>query len=286
MMHKHILTIDVEEWYHAELIRKTDRSDSVTTARETISEIIELLALNNAKATFFVVGELLKKDPGIGKIILRNNHELAYHGWSHVPLWRQTRSIFTDEAKQFISLAKQIGCEVRGFRAPTASLDRSTFWIFEELRKLDFTYDSSVFPAKTTLYGVPNAPVSPYWPSRQRLDKGIEKEESIGIQEFPFLALGPPYLRLPLGTGFFFRVIPHWFLDFALQKRRKERVPAVISFHTWEFSSDIPIIETTISNKLYLYTNLAKCKARLIALLAKFRFTSIDNYISQSGAVT
>ena len=83
---------------------------------------------------------------------------------------------FENEIKYSVAiLGKITGEKVRGFRAPTFSISNETIWALEILKKYNFDYDSSVFPIRTKLYGVPNAPLHPYWPSFEDISKEDEK---------------------------------------------------------------------------------------------------------------
>ncbi len=279
-MQQHIMSIDVEEWYHAEFLRKTQVNHHELTTYDSINEIVQLLNSFNTKATFFVVGELLERVPKIGSLILENGHELAFHGWNHKPLWYTKKKEFRDSLDKFQSILNQWDYRCKGFRAPSASLDKTTAWALDILREEGYQYDSSIFPARTTLYGVPSAPVFPYRPSHIRIDR--EGSDETGLIELPFLALGPAYSRIPLGTGFFFRVFPKWLYLVALMKRTKDMIPAVLSFHSWEYSGKVPKIDTSIFNTLYIYTRLGNCKKQAEYLLKRFSFTSIERYLERA----
>ena len=70
---------------------------------------------------------------------------------------------------------------IRGFRAPTFSLDEKTAWAIPILREHGFEYDSSIFPARTPLYGVPDAPRHAYHISPENL----ADEAADGLLEIP-----------------------------------------------------------------------------------------------------
>jgi peptidoglycan/xylan/chitin deacetylase (PgdA/CDA1 family) len=61
-------------------------------------EILAILAEQNVKATFFVNGRSLAKNPDIGQAIVQQGHELGNHGYTHkrmvfMPPWRVAREI-------------------------------------------------------------------------------------------------------------------------------------------------------------------------------------------------
>ena len=62
------------------------------------AEILDVLAKNNAKATFFVVGELAEKNPDLVLRQYQEGHEIANHTYTHHP--RATLSKLELELKQ------------------------------------------------------------------------------------------------------------------------------------------------------------------------------------------
>ncbi len=84
-------------------------------------ELLKLLKKYNAQATFFVIGQKLKKHPELARAILREGHTLANHTqthpalffWSYLAPWL-TRQI--DECSR--TLHEATGKTPRWFRAP------------------------------------------------------------------------------------------------------------------------------------------------------------------------
>jgi polysaccharide deacetylase family protein (PEP-CTERM system associated) len=275
------MTVDVEEWYQGEFTRKGIGNKPRTRVINSLAKIIELFDTYNTKATFFIVGETLSRYPKSGEMILEANHELGYHGWDHKPLWDLNKQEFNLGLRKFQDLLDEWNYTPLGFRAPSSSLDNRTSWLFPQLIDSGYSYDSSVFPSLTPLYGVYGAPISPYWPSKIGVGIPTDFLNSCGILEFPFLALGPKQLRIPLGTGFYLRSLPLLFYRWALNQREKQRIPAVISFHSWEFTSDVPSMRTSPIKGRYLYHGLGYCKPRIESLLKRYSFTSIGQYFQK-----
>lgn len=268
------MSVDVEEWYHGEFTRRTLSSRPLTKVEQSVAEIIELFEVYGTEATFFVVGDTLLRYPRIGNLILDAGHELAYHGWDHRPLWELHPNDFAHGLRRYQELLDEWDYTPIGFRAPSASLNNQTAWALKELIDVGYLYDSSVFPCWTPLYGVPRAPIFPYWPSAKGVGLPSSHSESYKIPEFPFLALGPGLFRIPLGTGFYLRTLPMFFYRWALSRRSKQGIPGVVSFHSWEFSYDVPRIQTSILKRRYLYYGLHNCRPRVESLLSDYSFTS------------
>ena len=156
-----ILGIDFEDWFHPELIQKyISDNNNEPKVIEGIDRILELLRLHDTKATFFVVGELLEFKPELLDMILENGHEIAFHTMKHTRIDSPNfKEKFQEEIKQFHKLTNG---KSKGFRAPSFSLNTASSWLIDVLEENDYVYDSSVVPAKTSLYGIPNAEKKPY----------------------------------------------------------------------------------------------------------------------------
>jgi peptidoglycan/xylan/chitin deacetylase (PgdA/CDA1 family) len=50
---------------------------------ESTPAVLDILKKNNIKATFFIVGQMLKEHPDMGKRIVAEGHSIANHTWHH-----------------------------------------------------------------------------------------------------------------------------------------------------------------------------------------------------------
>ena len=178
-----LLGIDFEDWYHPELVKKYVKDEKHEPRMfKGIDKILDILRKNDTLATFFVVGELLETNPEIFDKIIENEHEIAFHTMYHTmidsPDFKQS---FHKEIAKFSELTNK---KSKGFRAPTFSLNETSSWIIDSLSEFDYIYDSSVVPAKTDLYGLPNAQHGPYRISSDSLENDTVDGKLI---EFPLL---------------------------------------------------------------------------------------------------
>jgi len=273
-----ILGIDFEEWYHPELIKqnisKEKRNPSVING---IDKILDLLRKHETFATFFVVGELLEIQPDIFDKIIENDHEIGFHTMYHDRLDSpEYKEKFRDEIKKFAELTNH---KSRGFRAPTFSLNNNSSWAIDILAENDYMYDSSVVPAKTSMYGLPNAQESPYKIS----SKNIEQHNSDGIvTEFPLLVTKFMGKKIPAGGGFYLRTLPTKIIKNAIKNYQKQEIPATFYIHSWELTPEyMPKIQLPIKENFITYHNIGKAYTRMNELLQQFQFTSFSNFISE-----
>ena len=278
---KNALTIDLEDWYHPELVRKYVHGIPKSQISDSANQIIRLLDKYDVKATFFILGDVATKNPKLIKMIHDKGHEISSHGMSHLPLWNLDYDRFSKELKTFKRIVKSIlgeNAEIHGFRAPTFSLDHTTNYGIRCLIDNYFQYDSSIFPAKTRLYGIDNAPCSIYRVSQSNL---CVEDDSSKIIEFPLTVFRMGRTRIPVSGGFYLRVIPYFVLKVLLKSINKKR-PFVIYFHPWETFPKTPRIkEIGFKNYIITYYGIDNCLGKIEKILRDFEFEPMRNVIDR-----
>jgi len=279
------LTIDVEDWYHPELVaghRPSDVEPEVQI-QESTARLLDLLRGYRTQATFFVIGEIAERQPQLVQNIVGEGHELACHGMSHRPLWDLNPDKLRNDLSRFRLVMEDIvpGAEVIGFRAPTFSLDGRTAWAVDVLVEAGFRYDSSIFPCRTPLYGVPHCPLGPYRVGSADLTKPAEDGELI---EFPMSVWAPFGWRIPLSGGIYLRAIPFALVRHGLRKIARER-PFAVYVHPWETYPGTPRVDLPLLSRLATYGNIGKTAARVEALLEAFEFAPMSTVLRELGAL-
>ncbi len=268
---RHILSLDLEEWYHGELIaRRTPPEARVSQVEGALQPILALLERYDTRVTFFVVGALLHEHPDLIARIAAAGHEIGCHGMSHTNLWHLDSKSFARELASFRDALDAVlpGYLPVGFRAPMFSLDRRTSWALAVLKDAGYRYDSSVFPARTGYYGVGYAPVGIYRASLT--DPGLVDEEA-GLIEAPLTVLPLWKLRLPLAGGAYMRLIPYPILERLLRWVGRRR-PLVLYAHPWEFNPSTPRRPLPLLERIAVYYNIPRNVTKLERLLKRFDF--------------
>jgi polysaccharide deacetylase family protein (PEP-CTERM system associated) len=273
---KNILTIDVEEIFHAELIRNSPNLKKEFRTPHNLPIVLDLLNEYNAKATFFVVGELAQQYPQIVKEIEKQGHEVAFHGWSHLPLQRLNRDSFKEEISKF----KEICPDCVGFRAPSFSLNNVTSWALEVLLEYHFHYDSSIFPARTPMYGSSKALMRPYTPSSTDI---LKETTSFGLREFPLAVYSSLGFRVPIAGGFWLRFWNNHLIKKGIKKLNEAGMPAVLFLHNWELDPETPKLQLPWLKSFVTYHHLAKTTGKLISLMRDNTLISVKDYINTSS---
>ena len=272
------LSIDLEDWYHPELIRKRVVGIPGGQISEATQPILQLLERYETKASFFILGELAEKDPDLIRSIYERGHEIGCHGFSHKPLWELDKDLFRRELKRFHSVLGRIlgNIEVIGFRAPTFSMDNRTRWALEVLRDFGYRYDASVFPVKLNrFYGLKGAPL---WPYRISFEDARKENPGSPLIEFPMSLLTLGKLKIPISGGFYLRVCPLAVLYWGLKKINR-RGPFLVYFHPWEGYVKTPKLRLPLYNRLISYYGIRSALSKLEFLLKHFRFTRVDGVL-------
>ena len=173
---KNALTFDVEEYFHAEAFAGVVRPEEWPTLESRVvaltDQLLDTLDEARARATFFVLGWVADRHPGLVRSIAGRGHEVACHGYAHRMIHRLTPAGFAEDVGRAKSaLEDASGCAVLGYRAPTFSVTRETLWSLDVLCEAGFRYDSSIFPIVHDRYGIPDAP---RFPHRRRTERGAE----------------------------------------------------------------------------------------------------------------
>ena len=274
-----LLGIDFEDWFHPELIqKKLTNEEKEPKVIQGIDKIIEWLNRHNTYATFFVVGELLEYEPEILDKIIENGHEIGFHTMHHTRLdTLNFKEKFEEEIKIFDKITSG---KSKGFRAPTFSLNESSKWLIDVLETNGYKYDSSVVPAKTSMYGLPDAEKRPY----QITSKSLESENLEGkITEFPILVTKFLGKKIPAGGGFYVRTLPEKIVENAIKDYEKNNIPATFYIHSWELTPEfMPRVKLSVKDNFITYHNIDKTLSKMDKLLKEFSFTSFEKFLNYS----
>jgi polysaccharide deacetylase family protein (PEP-CTERM system associated) len=275
-MIRNILSIDVEEVFHGEYTRQRAAGQEYRSSKN-IPIVLRILKTQGISATFFVVGEIAAMFPEIIGMILEEGHEIAFHGWSHIPLWKSNPEVFRREIIRF----KEVYPRCVGHRAASFSLNQDTSWALEVLLEEGFHYDSSIFPAWAPLYGIYGAPTRPYNPSPA--DIKLESPKHDGLMEFPLAVSTAMGIRIPIAGGFWLRLWDVSLIKKGIRRMNHWGIPAVIYVHTWELDPTTPRLALDGVARFITYHNIGKVLERLLALLRDLRFESFSNYMNEDA---
>jgi polysaccharide deacetylase family protein (PEP-CTERM system associated) len=260
-------TFDVEEHHRIEaaagLVCPTDLQVEYARRMEDRTRwLLDTLAEFNARATFFIVGQIAATHPALIADIAAPGHEVACHGWDHRRVHHSTPELFRDDLRRAKDSLEQAGGQaVVGFRAPTFSITRETAWAIDVLVEEGFRYDSSIFPVRHDRYGVPDAPRVPFH----------VQGHTRAILELPPATWRVAGLNLPAAGGGYFRLFPLAILRAAVrQASRAARAAPVLYFHPWEFDPEQPRLPLSRAARFRTYVGIGRTERRLKRLLSQY----------------
>jgi polysaccharide deacetylase family protein (PEP-CTERM system associated) len=265
------LTIDVEDYFHVHafdgVVARDTWTDIPTRVVENTRVILRLLREHDTRATFFTLGWVADKHPEIVREIAADGHELASHGYAHEAVWDLTPDSFRCDIERSIEaiLAASPNAKIRGYRAPSFSINEDMPWAFDVLAALGLEYDSSVFPTSFhDRYGIRSAP---------------RFAHQIGgrLWEIPLSTIRAFGCNWPVAGGGYFRLTPLAVTTWAVRRINREGQPAVVYLHPWEFDPDQPRVQSApLRSRFRHYVNLHRTEQRLRKLLRQFSFAPID----------
>jgi len=271
------LTVDVEEYFQVTGFNgKAPYSawESFESRVEPATEkLLSLLAEHGVRGTFFIVGWVARRHPGVVRAIQKEGHEIACHGYAHREISDQTPEGFRSD----VELAKKIleditGEPVRGYRAPTFSITNRTMWALDILIERDFRYDSSIFPIIHDRYGIPDA---------ARFPNVINRGNGNRIWEFPISTVRVMGVNLPFSGGGYMRVLPPSLVSRALESINRKGQPAIVYVHPWELDPGQPRINASPLTSVRHYHNISRMTRKLEYLLPRHKFAPVSEVLER-----
>jgi len=273
------MSVDVEEHFQVSAmegaISRTDWDRHASRVERNIDTILDLFARHHVQATFFTLGWIAERHPGLVRRIAEAGHEIASHGMAHHRVSSQTPEAFrTDVRAAKARLEDCSGGAVRGYRAASFSLTAETDWAHTVLAEEGYAYSSSIYPIRHDHYGMPSAP------------RGAFRPISGGsFLEIPIATLEAGGRRWPFGGGGYFRLMPYALSRWGIRRiNRVDAMPAVFYFHPWEVDPGQPRVPGIgWRTRFRHYVNLARMQGRLDRLLAGLAWSRIDKIFLGSG---
>jgi polysaccharide deacetylase family protein (PEP-CTERM system associated) len=272
-MINNILTIDLEEYFHANNVAATLPSAGGVPAPSRIVEstdaLLAFLAEYRIEATFFVLGKVAESHPELVGEIERRGHEIATHGYSHALLTSMTPQTFEQDLRKALAVTQPcVKQPIIGYRAPSFTIVPSTRWALEVLEKVGLRYDSSIFPIGFHPdYGMPGAPAYIHAITPR-------------LTEVPISCVDIAGIRFPCTGGGYFRLLPYFMSRVLYRMCNRNKRPFVFYLHPWEIDSAQPRFNMPLTRQFRQYLNIGRTMHRLHKLVRDFQFTSIRSVLA------
>jgi len=268
---RNAMTVDVEDWFQVQAFAHCiprGAWDVLPARVETnVDHILDQFARAGVHGTFFTLGWIARRHPAMVRRIVAAGHELASHGWDHTRADTQDPAAFRADVGQSRRVLEDIaGVRVAGYRAATFSIGPANLWAFGVLAEEGYLYSSSINPIRHDLYGMPDAPRTPFRP-----DDGP-------LWEFPMTTLRAVGRNWPCAGGGYFRLLPASLHRHGLRfVNRREQAPGIFYLHPWEIDPDQPRAPGCgWKSRIRHYTNLSRMSGRMERLLRDFAWDRMD----------
>jgi len=269
---RNALTIDVEDYFHvyafASHIPRESWDSLPCRVERNVETTLAMLDEYKAKATYFMLGWVADRYPGLVRRIVAQGHELASHGYAHHLATEQNREEFHQDVTRAKRLLEDIGgVVVKGYRAPSFSIGRDNLWALECLREAGYSYSSSVYPIQSDHYGMPESPRFAFYPEAGR-----------GLLELPLTTVRLFNRNLPAGGGGYFRLLPYSVSRWCMKRvNAVDRQPCIFYFHPWEIDPGQPRQHgASLRSRFRHYVNLSSMERRIRALFDDFQWDRMD----------
>jgi polysaccharide deacetylase family protein (PEP-CTERM system associated) len=268
---RHAMTVDVEDYFQVyaffHCIPRSSWDGYARRVEDNVDRILTQFSKAGVSATFFTLGWIAERHPAMVRRIVSAGHELASHGYDHTRVDAMNAEQFRADLSRTRAILEDAGgVPIRGYRAPTFSIGKTTPWAFDVIAETGHSYSSSVNPVKHDNYGMPDAPRVPYHPNQSRL------------WEFPMTTARVGGRNFPCSGGGYFRLLPYWLFrhGFASGTESEQR-SGIFYFHPWEVDPDQPRVSGCgWKSRLRHYTNLDQMSGRLDRLMADFAWDRMD----------
>ena len=105
------MTVDIEDFFQVQAFAGCiDRSAWESFPRRVeanTDKVLRLFADAGVSATFFVLGWVAERHPALIRRIVAEGHELASHGYAHIPVYEQTVDAFRSDVERYFPLMEE-----------------------------------------------------------------------------------------------------------------------------------------------------------------------------------
>lgn len=268
------MTFDVEDWFH--LVEIEAVADPAkwpgfpSLVEERTRFILRVLDEHKTRATFFVLGWVAERYPGIVGEIAARGHEVASHGHMHGPVFSQKPAEFRDDVRRSLdAIARGTDRPVRGYRAPSFSITPGTEWAFDVLAELGFAYDASLFPGSRGHGGYP-CPEEPHT---------LATPSGATLAELPMSVGRFGAVRTAYSGGGYLRLLPAWMIRRGVAQSHRAGRPVVTYLHPRDFAPDGPRVPMPMIRRFKCYVGLRSAERKLRMLLDRYRWGTCEDVL-------
>jgi polysaccharide deacetylase family protein (PEP-CTERM system associated) len=263
-----VFTVDVEEWFHicgvGGPLSRDHWPGLASRVVPTTRRLLDLLNRAAVPATFFVVGWVAERYPGLVGEIQAAGHEVGSHSHLHRKVFELTPAEFAADLEASSAAIAAAGVPPpTAFRAPEWSIDDRAPWALGVLRARGFLTDASLAPVR--LVGRVDHPRVPH----------VRSTAHGPIVEVPPFVADRFGQVMPIGWGWALRMSSPRAVLRAIERANRAGRPAVLTVHPWEIDPDPPRVPLPPRLRFAHYFRLSGFEARLKDIMPNAPFTTL-----------
>lgn len=273
-----VLTIDVEDWFHVcgdDYYSDPRRWDGfVSRVEKNLLGLLGLLEKGGHQATLFFLGWVARRYPDLAREAVARGHEVGVHGDSHRRADEMSIPEFRDDlVRSRDTIEAAAGTRAVCYRAPEWSIRHAAQPALAVLAAEGFACDAS-------MTSLPYLGRDGNMPGPHRIDF-----DGRSLVEVPPLT-GRGFGRtIPMGGAWPFRMLSAERLKGQEDRFRDAGLPAVFTFHPWEFDREHPPMDGLAPFlRLVHFTNLSRLPARFERWLARDRCVALADVLPRLAA--
>ncbi|MFH1360018.1 MAG: DUF3473 domain-containing protein [Candidatus Omnitrophota bacterium] len=263
------LGIDIEEWYHIAGTKYPAGLSDTLESRivKNTERVLDFLQVMQTQATFFVLGVIAERYPGLVRRMDAQGHEVASHGYQFLEVFKHTPESFREDIRKSMDILSALTNKpVLGYRAPNFSIVKNCLWALGILEEVGIKYDSSIYPVLHPRYGIPNAP---------RVQYHVRQE----LIEFPpstVRFLGDNY---PVAGGLYLRLLSIQQTKKAIDQLNSQNIAVNAYIRCWEMDEESPKPKVPWSYRFFRSLYLDRTQDRLEKLLTELQFVPLSQIV-------
>jgi polysaccharide deacetylase family protein (PEP-CTERM system associated) len=273
------MSVDVEDYYHVSafdrVVPKNEWTQLESRVVANTERLLDIFDRAGVKATFFFLGCVAERFPALVRRVADAGHEIASHGYHHQLIYWLPPSLFREDVQSAKRLLEDLsGQRVRGYRAPSYSITKTSLWALDVLIEEGYEYDTSIFPVHHDRYGIPDAPRHVHLCGRP----------GGTIIEVPPSTVRVAGVNVPIGGGAYFRLFPFEWTRWGIERvNTVERKPVMFYLHPWEVDPDQPRFQVSTTTRIRHYSGLKSTLPRFVRLLEQFEFAPVASMLERTG---
>jgi polysaccharide deacetylase family protein (PEP-CTERM system associated) len=273
------MSVDIEDYFHVSAFDRVVPKDEWPRLESRVvantERLLNTFAHFGVNATFFFLGCVAERFPALVRQVAAAGHEVASHGYHHQLVYSLPPRLFREDVRSAKKLLEDLtGRRVRGYRAPSYSITKTSLWALDVLIEEGYEYDTSIFPIRHDRYGIPDAPRHVH----------LRHRPGGTIIEAPGSTVRLAGMNFPIAGGGYFRLFPYELTRWGIDRvNTVEGKPVMFYLHPWEVDPEQPRFEVSATTRLRHYTRLKSTLPRLTRLLAQFQFDTVGSVVDRSG---